>query len=295
MKNNSIGYYIKEGVGSIFTHGFMSFASVCVILACLIIMGSFTLLAINVTSIIAMYEDENVVLAFVDENLTDTQAMGLASQIEMIPNVESATFINRTDAMASFVSGYENSNLFEDLDSTILRHRYAIYMEDIAFTEQIRGDLINITGIAQVNADFGIVKGFLTLRNIVSGVSVVLAVILLLVSLFIMSNTIKLATFERREEIAIMKMVGATNNFIRWPFLFEGFILGLFGSVAAYVAQWGVYQLVTARIVGSNVVSLITVLPFSVVAVPMFIAFIAIGICVGVGGSGLAIKNYLKI
>ena len=295
MKNNSIGYYIKEGVGSIFTHGFMSFASVCVILACLIIMGSFTLLAVNVSSIIDVFEDENVVLAFVDEALNDSQAMSLKSQIEAVPNVQSVTFIDRDDAMASFVSGYEGSTLFENLDSNILRHRYAVYMVDIAFTQQIQSDIHNIVGIAQVNADLGIAQGFITLKNIVSGVSVVLAVILLLVSLFIMSNTIKLATFERREEIAIMKMVGATNSFIRWPFLLEGFILGLFGSLAAYVAQWGLYQLITARIVGDSVISLITVLPFAVIAVPMFIIFIAIGIGVGVGGSALAIKNYLKI
>jgi cell division transport system permease protein len=133
------------------------------------------------------------------------------------------------------------------------------------------------------------------MRNIVSGVSAVLAAVLLVISLFIMSNTIRLATFERREEIAIMKMVGATNSFIRWPFIIEGFILGITGALAAFVAQWLIYTLITDRLTGGGRVTFISAVPFQSMSIPLIAAFVAIGFAVGVIGSSMAIRRYLKV
>lgn len=295
MKRYNFRYYIKESISSIFAHGFMSFASVCIIIACLIIMGSFAMLAINVNAIIDKFEKENVVLAYVDESLTEQQARGLESQIEAVPNVEYATFISRDEAMKSFESKYQDKSIFENLDSSVLRHRYAVYMRDISLTEQTQNDISAISGINKVNANLSIAKGFVTVRNIVSGVSLVLVAILLTISLFIMSNTIKLATFDRRDEIAIMKMVGATNSFIRWPFVFQGFILGIIGSMAAFIVQWILYVLVTNLMLKSYTMSFIPTIPFSSAALPIFLVFAGIGFGVGVGGSAMAIRNYLKV
>jgi cell division transport system permease protein len=294
MKRNNTVYYIKEGISGIFTHGFMSFASVCIIVACLIIIGCFVLLAVNVNSIIDKFEKENVVLAFVDENLSENDARALESKIESIPNVEYATFVSRAEAMSSFTSKYQDKTIFDNLDPTILRDRYTVYMRDISQAKQTQTDLSAIAGIVKVNANLDIAQGFVTVRNIVSGVSTILVAILLVVSLFIMSNTIKLATFDRRDEIAIMKMVGATSSFIRWPFIFQGFILGIVGALTAYIAQWVIYTLVTNMLKG-YAMSFISTIPFSNVAVPMFLVFLGVGFGVGVGGSAVAIKNYLRI
>jgi cell division transport system permease protein len=295
MKRNNTGYYIREGINGIFAHGFMSFASVCIIVACLIIMGSFSLLAFNVNIIIDKFEKENVVLAYVSESLSEQEARGLESQLEGIQNVEYATFISRDEAMESYQSKYQDKSLFEGIDSSVFRHRYAVYMRDISLTEQTQNELIKIPGISKVNANLTIAKGLVTVRNIVSGVSFVLAAILLIISLFIMSNTIKLATFDRREEISIMKMVGATNNFIRWPFVFQGFILGIIGALTAYIAQWIIYTLVSDLMLKSYTMNFITAIPFSVVAIPMFFVFVGIGFGVGIVGSAVAIRNYLKV
>jgi len=231
----------------------------------------------------------------VDETYTDEEATALQNQITAIPNVSTVEFISREAAMQSFVNEYENTSLFAGLDSSVLRHRYAVYVEDIALIAETEQVLNSITGIADVNAHLGIARGFVVARNIVSGVSLVLIAILFIVSIFIMSNTIKLATFERREEIAIMRMVGATNGFIRWPFVFEGLILGLFGSLLAYLAQWGIYRLVSEKIVGSYSMSLITIIPFERVAIPILIVFCVVGFLVGVGGSTMAIRKFLKV
>jgi cell division transport system permease protein len=295
MNRNRTGYYIKEGFNSVFTHGLMSFASVCIIVACLIIMGSFSLLAININSIIGDFANENVMLAYVSDTLTEPQARGLQPQITAVRNVNYVTFTSREDAMRNFIGKYGDQERFKGIDASVFRHRFVVYVDDIEFMEQTQTDLRSIAGIDTVSANLIVARGFVTLRNIVSAISVVLIVVLFVISLFIMSNTVKLTTFERREEIAIMRMVGATSGFIRWPFVFEGFILGLLGALFAYVAQWGVYTLITDKIVHNGSISFMTMLPFSRAAFPLFAVFVVVGLGVGVIGSSIAIRKYLKV
>ena len=133
-----------------------------------------------------------------------------------------------------------------------------------------------------------------TLRNVVSGISVVIIAVLLAISLFIMSNTIKLATSERSEEIAIMKMVGAKNSFIRWPFIYEGFILGIVGAMASFAALWALYELLAGRMLSFEA-GFISLIPFSTLSLQVFVVFAAIGFGVGVGGSSMALNRYLKV
>ncbi|MBQ1728739.1 MAG: permease-like cell division protein FtsX [Oscillospiraceae bacterium] len=295
MKHNRLGYYIKEGIVSVFNHGFMSFASICIIVACLLIMGTFTLLSLNIDNMIDAMESENQILAYVDESLSEDEARALESVIERIPNVADAQFISREEAMETFVNSHENSTIFEGVDATVFRHRFVINLDDISKMADTQARLLTTAGIARVNAHLEISRGFIRIRSVVTTVSIALVVILFVISLFIMSNTIKLTTFERKDEIAIMKMVGATSSFIRWPFVVEGLILAAFGSLSAYILQYGIYRLLTEKLISNTGFTFITALPFSVIAVPMLIVFLAVGFCVGVIGSLIAIKNYLKV
>jgi cell division transport system permease protein len=294
---NKIGYLFKEGFRSITAHGFMSFASVSIIVACLVIMGSFSLLAVNIDALIDKLESENEMLAFVDEGYTEKEALALQGTLEAVPNVNRVEFVTREQAMAEFKQGYENSALFEEIQPSVFRDRYIIYLDDIAFMADTKIDLEAIEGIADVSAQLEISKGFVTARNVVSAVSLVLIVILFVVSVFIMSNTVKLTTFGRREEIAIMKMVGATNSFIRTPFVIEGLTLGVIGAAIAFGLEWGIYSLLTDRIMTSIAGSLIgdSVLAFSALALPVGVVFVGIGVVVGAFGGTIAIRNYLKV
>lgn len=294
LSRNQTGYYIREGVTSIFTHGLMSFASICIITAFLMIMGAFILLAVNINSIIGELENENIILAYVDENLSETDAIAIGPSLRRVANVTSVTFITREQAMYSFLNRYEDTGRYADVDPAWFRHRYAIYVDDVDLIAETQIALREVYGIQRVNANLAIAKGLVTVRNIVSGVSVVIVAVLLAISLFIMSNTIKLATFERREEIAIMKIVGATNSFIRWPFIYEGFILGVTGSMVAFAALWALYGFVSNRVVDFQI-GMVNLVPFSFVSMPMFILFSAIGFGVGVGGSAMALNRYLKV
>jgi len=292
---NKVGYLFKEGFRSITTHGFMSFASVTIIIACLVIMGSFSLLAVNIDALIDKLESENEMLAFVDENLSDKDALALEDAVAAVPNVSKVEFVTREQAMEEFKKGYENNALFEDIDADVFRDRYVIYLDDISLMEETKTQLEQVDGIADVSAQLEISRGFVTARNIVGAVSLVLIVILFVVSVFIMSNTIKLTTFGRREEIAIMKMVGATNSFIRMPFVIEGLTLGIIGSGLALALEWGIYTLVTDKIMTSITGSYVSVIAFSTLALPVGLVFLGVGIVVGTFGGTIAIRNYLKV
>jgi len=294
----NIGYYLAEGFHSIFTHGLMSFAAVFMIVACLLIMGSFSLVALNLEKKMGDLENENQFLAFVDESYSRQQAQALQKAVETVPNVASATFMAKEEAQALFKDKYAEDNhagLFAELPPEVFRDRYIIHVDDlsrlrdtVAAVEQVRG----IDG-HRVNAEIS--DGLLMVRNIAAGVALVLVVLLLIISLFIIYNTIRLGTFTRREEIAIMKMCGATNGFVRAPFVFEGMILGLVGAAVAFFLQWGIYEIIVQAIDTQQTIELLDVIPFREIWSKVLGIFSAIGLVVGTGGSVMAIRKFLQV
>lgn len=286
---------IGEGFRNIFTHGFMSFASVTIIIACLIVMGSFTLLDINVNNIIDDIGNQNQILAYVDESMSAQDASAkLQTKIASIDNVADVEFVSRTEAKNNFMEKYDES-LMEGIDDEVFRHRFVVQLTDLSQMAQTQAAISEVDGIVKVNAPIDYADKFISVRNVVSVVSLALIVILVFVSLFIMSNTIKLATFGRREEIAIMKMVGASNSFIRCPFVVEGLILGVVGGGLAFLAQWGLYTALESKITSSLAISFVNIVPFSELWPFVLAVFIAVGVIVGAFGGAIAIRNYLKV
>ncbi len=286
---------IGEGFRNIFTHGFMSFASVTIIIACLIVMGSFTLLDINVNNIIDDIGNQNQILAYVDESMSAQDASAkLQTKIASIDNVADVEFVSRTDAKNNFMEKYDES-LMEGIDDEVFRHRFVVQLTDLSQMAQTQAAISEVDGIVKVNAPIDYADKFISVRNVVSVVSLALIVILVFVSLFIMSNTIKLATFGRREEIAIMKMVGASNSFIRCPFVVEGLILGVVGGGLAFLAQWGLYTALESKITSSLAISFVNIVPFSELWPFVLAVFMAVGVIVGAFGGAIAIRNYLKV
>lgn len=286
---------IGEGFRNIFTHRFMSFASVTIIIACLIVMGSFTLLDINVNNIIDDIGNQNQILAYVDESMSAQDASAkLQTKIAAIDNVANVEFVSRTEAKENFMEKYDES-LMEGIDDEVFRHRFVVQLTDLSQMAQTQAAISEVDGIVKVNAPIDYADKFISVRNVVSVVSLALIVILVFVSLFIMSNTIKLATFGRREEIAIMKMVGASNSFIRCPFVVEGLILGVVGGGLAFLAQWGLYTALESKITSSLAISFVNIVPFSELWPFVLAVFMAVGVIVGAFGGAIAIRNYLKV
>ncbi len=298
-RNHDFAYFFAEGVSNMFTHGFMSFAAIGITVACLLIMGTFSLVAVNADATLSKLEDENQVLAFVDDSLNEAQARALEDDLLAVPNVMSVEFISRDEAWESYISDYPEIEELagDEMDSSTLRHRYAIYMDDLSRMSETADLIEDIPGIGEgnVNAYEELSDGFITLRNIATILSVTLIAILFLVSVFIIANTIKLTTFDRRDEIAIMKMVGATNGFIRWPFVYEGLLMGLLSALIAFFLQWGLYQLVTGGVSGNDLFSIIQIVPFGELWGAVALVFAGAGVFIGVGGSLSAIRQFLKV
>ena len=293
MRN--FGYYIREGIRNMFSHGFMSFAAVGITVACLVIMGTFTLVAVNLNENLKDLERENEILAFVDDTYTEDAARALQAEIEKVPNVREVKFITREEAMEAFQKEHPDEDLYKNLDPMIFRDRYAIRVESLQQLRETKADVENVKGIADVNAYESISDGFITLRNVATVLCVSMILILFVVSVFIIANTIKLTTFDRREEIAIMRMVGARNSFISWPFVYEGFLLGIFSAVVAFLLQWALYEAVTRSVTESQSLQLFRVLAFAEFWKPVAAAFLASGMLMGVGGSLSAIRKFLDV
>ena len=298
MNKHNFFYFIKEGAFNMFSHGFMSFAAVGITVACLLIMGTFTLVAVNANAMLADMEAQNQMLAFVDDKTwTEEQARALEKDLLAVENVAKVTFISNEEAAAAFRDKYEDDELFQGLPDSNFRHRYAIDLVDIGYMRQTKEALEAVPGIGKgnVNAYEDEAAGFITIRNVAGVVCIVLIAVLFIVSVFIIANTIKLTTFDRRDEIAIMKMVGATNGFIRWPFVYEGFLLGLFSAVIGFFLQWGLYEAVARSVATNDTINLITVVPFEHMWTYVAAVFAGAGMLIGVGGSLSAIRKFLQV
>ncbi len=297
MSRHNFFYFAREGAYNMFSHGFMSFAAIGITVACLLIMGTFTLVAVNANAMLEDMESQNQMLAFVDKGLSEQEAKALAAELLAVENVSQVTFISNVEAAAAFRERYEDDELFQGLPDENFRHRYAIDLEDIGYMGKTKAALEAVPGIGpgNVSAYEDEAAGFITIRNVAGIVCAVLIAVLFVVSVFIIANTIKLTTFDRRDEIAIMKMVGATNGFIRWPFVYEGFLLGLFSAVIGFFLQWGLYEAVARSVASNDTINLITVVPFETMWTYVAMIFAVAGMVIGVGGSLSAIRKFLQV
>ena len=295
MRINNIGYLLKEGIKGIFTHGFMSFAAVCVTVACLLIVGMFSCVMYNLNIMVEDLNKTNEVVAYVDEVLTDAEARSIGSQFTVIDNIYQAVYVTRDQALEKFVADHDGDQAFDGLDASYLRHRYEVTLKDNALMKDTVKQLEQIDGIIKVNAPYELAEGFATIQNALRIVSVAVIVILLVVSLLIISNTVKLAMYDRKDEISIMKMVGATNGFIRFPFVVEGFTLGMVGAVVSFGLLWLIYEVTVNRLSAVDTLQILDFVPFTQLLAPMIVVFVLAGMFVGVVGSWFSIRKFLDV
>ena len=295
MKVNNLGYLMKEGIRGIFLHGFMSLAAVVVTVACLLIVGSFSCLVYNVNIMVEDLNKTNEILAFVDENLSDAEARSIGTKINQIPNIYKAQFVSREAALEDFKADHDNDPAFSGVESDFLRHRYVVTLEDNALMEETAAQLEVVPGIVKVNAAFEMAEGFITLKSVLQIASFAVVGVLLVVSLLIISNTVKLAMYDRKEEISIMKMVGATNGFIRLPFVVEGFILGMLGATVAFFLEWAMYNTLVERLAAVDTLKLFSFVPFTDLLQPMVVTFAGAGLVVGIAGSWTSIRKFMDV
>ena len=295
MKMNNIGYLLKEGFRGIFLHGFMSFAAVVVTVACLVIVGSFSALAYNLDVMVEELNQTSEILVYIDSDLSDAEARSIGTKINLLDNVLQATFVSREEALEDFIEDHNGDSAFNGVQASDLRHRYVVTLEDNTRMKETDEQLKQIPGVAKTDAAYELAEGFSTIQSVLHLVSLAIIAVLLVVSLLIISNTVKLAMYDRKDEIAIMKMVGATNGFIRLPFVVEGFTLGMTGAILAFGLEWLGYDALVQKVEGIDALQLFHFVDFQEILLPLVAIFAAAGMFVGIVGSWTSIRKFMDV
>ncbi len=293
MKRYRLSYFLGQSLKGLWRNGIMSVASITVLMSCLVVIGSFALLTININANLENLGLLNQIVVFIDENKTDEEVAAIGEQIRALDNVAEVEFIHRDDALDEEKAKYTDyPELFASLeDDNPLRHSFVITYLDNAKVADLDYAIGRIDGVANKNNRLDLA---MAIEDVKSGISLVLVwfmVILFAVSIFVIINTIKLAVHSRRAEISIMRYVGATEWFIMLPFVFEGIIIGIISSVIAFFIQWYVYGYVISMMAGS--LAFIEVIPFGEVWPLAALAFLGIGVLTGIIGSTISTRKHL--
>ena len=295
MKGTSLKYLTHEGFRNVWVNRLMSLASVTVLMACLIIMGAGIMIYFNINNVVDKVQSQNVVMVYVADDATEDETTQIGTSLKGISNVESCEFVPKEVAFQEQIQSMGgDAALFEGFDEIPLPDAYKVTVKDLSQFENTVSQIKQINKVDSVRENSDLASKLLSLRHAVSIVSVGLVVMLFLVALFIISNTIRITMFSRKLEISIMKAVGATNWFIRWPFMIEGMILGTISGIVSLGVLWGLYAV--AEKVFAQTLSLIgfSLVPFSEYWWQILLVFVAIGLFTGGVGSLVSMAKYLK-
>ena len=295
MKGTSLKYLTHEGFRNVWVNRLMSLASVTVLMACLIIMGAGIMIYFNINNVVDKVQSQNVVMVYVADDASEDETTQIGTSLKGISNVESCEFVPKEVAFQEQIQSMGgDAALFEGFDEIPLPDAYKVTVKDLSQFENTVSQIKQINKVDSVRENSDLASKLLSLRHAVSIVSVGLVVMLFLVALFIISNTISITMFSRKLEISIMKAVGATNWFIRWPFMIEGMILGTISGIVSLGVLWGLYAV--AEKVFAQTLSLIgfSLVPFSGYWWQILLVFVAIGLFTGGFGSLVSMAKYLK-
>lgn len=289
-------YLLKEGFRSIWVNRLMSMASIGVLFSCLLLIGAAVLLSLNINEGIISIEQENVIKVYLAD-IDDAGIQSVENQIYAISNVKECEFVSKEEGLRDVLNNMDadTKSFFDYINNdNPLPDGFSVTVKDNAeFNETVR-DIEKITNVIRTHSRTDLSNKLVGIRQILTIAGVAIIAILFIISLFIISNTIKLTMYSRKLEINIMKAVGATDKFVRTPFLMEGIILGTISGLLAIGTLYYLYEAAIAYIdidvFGDN----FAFVQFSDFALWMGIAFVVIGILAGVFGSTFSIRKYLR-
>lgn len=272
----------------------MSIASVCVLISCLVLTGAASLLSINVAKVVDTVGQTNETSVYIKRDYSQLEAVYIGKEIERLDNVASTSFLSKEEAMEQFKDQLGDDALFAEMQGrNQLPDTVIVVMDDLSLYDSTVEQIKKIEGVDEVSSHSEIAKTLTDISNLVSAVSLGVTLALTIVSIFIIANTIRVTMYSRRFEISIMKSVGATNMFVRWPFLIEGMVIGLISAVLATGAVALLYEVIMNAI--QQMLPIITPIPLMSVIWLVAAAFILAGVVIGFFGSFISIRKYLKM
>lgn len=292
MRLSSLGYLLKEGIKSIWSNRMMSLASIGVLVSCLLLTGAAELITLNVASVVDDIGGENVTRVFLDMEVTDFEGVYIQNEIAKVENVAETKFISKDEAILEYQDTLRE-DIFEQMvgDGNPLPNAVDVTLTDLSLYDDTMAQITAIEGVDEVRDTREIASKLTSLSTLVSSMSLWIVLALSLISIFIISNTIRMTMYSRRFEISIMKSVGATDTFVRVPFVFEGMIIGFISGVIGSLLLTFVYDAVMQ---GMQNILQFNFIPYDKLAPYVWIAFIAAGMVIGMLGSMLSIGRYLR-
>ena len=296
MKIRGLRYSFTEAFKNIFSNGWMTLASIFTVIASLLVLSVFLTITINVNYMVNNIQDSYEVVAYIDEKVNDEGVESIGQDIEKLSNVAEVKLTTSEERLenlkkkfgsdADKLDRYEDDNPFRDM--------YRITLKDLSMSESTEEELTEIDGIAEIQRNEKTVNKLVTIANYIKNFSLWIILALAIVSIFIISNTIKLTVYTRRKEINIMKFVGATDWFIRWPFIIEGIFIGILGAGISIAIVLGGYALIDSALTSLDV-SFITLLPLDNLIWIIVGSSLGLGAILGGIGSLISVRKHLKV
>lgn len=291
--------FTYEAMGNIFKNGLMSLASLFIIIACLFVLGVFLVFTININYLGEQMADQCQIQAYItDEASYGGKIQSISDAIKKIDGISGIAFERGEDTFAKFKEGLTEEELvsFSGLPDDIIDDSFKVTLHDISESQAVAEQIGKIEGVLRVENRQDMINIIYSLTNAIRHISVWIILIFMFISIFIISNTIKLALYARRKEINIMKYVGATDAFIRWPFMIEGMIVGFAGAIAAFFIIQSCYIAISSGLSAAPAVSAIMAIrSFGEIWHLILLPFIGVGVLIGAIGSALSIRKYLKV
>ena len=298
MKYNIFGYLIGEGFSNVFKNKKSTGASLMIMCATMIIFGIFLILGENINHFVDQVKSEQGFQVFLKTDATDEEAQKVGEEIIAVDGVSTAEFKDKTYALNTMKEKLgDKSELIDGYGADYFPTSYVVTLTDLNLSKDVQEKILKIENVDKITSSDKTVSTLLSLAKGIKLVTGIILVLLIIISIFIISNTIKLTVHARRKEISIMKYVGATNNFIRWPFIVEGMIIGVFASAISIVLVGGAYSLLAEQAVNASFMQTInmSLVGFKDMISSIIFVYMLLGIGIGALGSVISMRKYLKV
>ena len=299
MKFNIVSYLIGEGLGNVFKNKKSTFSAMLVMCISMLVFGLFFMIGENINHIMETVESSQEIQVFIKNDATDEQIKTIGEQLKAIEGVNKVVYVSKDEALdimqdrvgekSYLLAGYEDNNF--------LPASYKITLTDLKLAGQVESKINELENIKKITSSNETIAKLLSIANGIRIVTAIILVALVIGSIFIIANTIKLTVYARRKEISIMKYVGATNSFIRWPFIVEGIVIGIISACISVLVVGGAYKIIATKLMGTAIVNSvgITLVGFSDMLSLIILVYLLLGIGIGVIGSALSMRKYLEV
>ncbi len=298
MKHSIIGYLLREGFRNVFHNKKSSGASLAIMCATMLIFGIFFMIIENINSAVKTIELQQGMQVFIQKEATDEQISQVGEQIKAINGVNTIKFVSKEDALNYNREKLGNPALFVGYDEeNPFKASYLVTLTDLKLSSEVQENIYKLDNIASITSQDNTINNLVKIANGIKIVSIVVLSLLVIISIFIIANTIKLTVHARRKEISIMKYVGATDNFIRWPFIIEGIIIGIIAAIISLAVLGVAYNIIISKLADSPVLAKIgmSLLSFANISTLLVIVYLVLGIGIGALGSTISMRKYLKV